>query len=337
MDKRNIVVIGSSAGGVNALKQLTSSLPRDLDASIFIVQHLAADSPSMLPQILSHAGPLPSVHAQDGQQIQTGMIYVAPPDHHLIIDDGHLQVKKGPKENSFRPSIDALMRSAAYWYGSRVVGIVLTGYRNDGTSGLWSIKQFGGTTIIQSPDDALYPDMPRNVLEYVEVDYNLPLAEIAALITDLVKTSPGVSLEVPPPTLRRIKAETGIAAQQYAFEKGITDMGTASQLTCPDCGGTLTEIQEGSNTRYRCHTGHAFSSSSLLSQITESVETRLWQSLRSMEEGIMILEQLAAKSERAGALADADALFGQATALRENSKALLEFIYTKGRVRQLEK
>lgn len=334
MDKRDIIVIGSSAGGVTVLKQLAACLPKGLPAAVFIAQHLSADLPSLLPRILSDAGPLQAIHPEDGQEIKDGMIYVAPPDHHLIIEDGHVLVKRGPKENSFRPSIDALMRSAAYWYGSRVIGIVLTGYRNDGTSGLWSIKQFGGTTIIQNPEDAEYPDMPRSVLEYVEVDYNLPLAEIAALITKLVGTLPDMSRQIPDPTQRRIKAELEIAAQQNAFEKGIMKMGKPSSLTCPECGGALTEIQEGANTRYRCHTGHGYSSPSLLSEISESVEIRLWQSLRSMEEGVILLEQMASQHEQNGAVSEAEDLFSRASALRENAKALLDFIYKKGQIIQ---
>lgn len=332
MDKRDIVVIGSSAGGVNALKQLTSALPRDLPASIFIVQHMATDVPSYLPEILTHAGPLKAVHAQDGQPIEQGVIYVATPDHHLIIEGENMLVKKGPKENNFRPAIDALMRSAAYWYKTRVIGIVLTGYLNDGTSGLWSVKQFGGITVIQDPVDALYPDMPRNVLEYVEVDYILPLAEIAPMVTGLVKAPAGEPVDVQPLMQQRVEVEIDIAKQHNAFEKGISNMGKTSGLTCPECGGSLTEIKEGKSTRFRCHTGHGFSSTSLLSEITQSVEMRLWQSLRSMEEGVMLLEQLAAQRDQAGASADADELFRKAALLRENARTLLDFIYSKGQL-----
>jgi two-component system chemotaxis response regulator CheB len=334
MEKRDIIVIGSSAGGVTALKELTSSLAGDLEATIFIAQHLAPDIPSLLPRILSHPGKMKAVHPQDGEEIRKGMIYVAPEDHHLIIENEHILVKRGPKENGFRPSVDALMRSAAYWYGSRVLGVVLTGYLNDGTSGLWSIKQFGGTTIIQNPEDALYPDMPLNVLEHVQVDHVLSLSEIAPLIMELVKTSPPPTPEMEVLTRRRIKTELEIAAQQNAFEKGIIHMGKTSNLTCPECGGSLTEIQEASHTRFRCHTGHSFSTSSLMSEISESVETRLWQSLRSMEEGIILLEQMASQAEHSVITADAEALFARASGLRANAKALLDFIYNKGQISQ---
>jgi two-component system chemotaxis response regulator CheB len=332
MQRRDIIVIGSSAGGVNALKQLTSDLPAHLQASIFVVQHMAADMPSYLPQILSNAGPLRAIHPQDGQLIEQGVIYIAPPDHHMIIEDQKILIKKGPKENNFRPAIDALMRSAAYWYKNRVIGVVLTGYLSDGTSGLWSVKQFGGSTVIQDPLDALYPDMPRNVLKYVDVDYVLPLSEIAPLIVELAKVQPQEAPEVQPHTQQRMQLEIEIATQHNAFEKGIAQMGKTSSLTCPECGGALTEIQEGKSKRFRCHTGHGYSSASLLSEITQSIETRLWQSQRSMEEGIMLLEQLAAQQEQAGALTEAEELFNKATLLRKNAKQLLDFIYTKGQI-----
>lgn len=334
MEKRNIIVIGSSAGGINALKHIVSTLPSDLNASIFIVQHLAAEQPSYLPQILSDFCQLAAVHPKNGDKIYTGKIYVAPPDHHLIIENAHMLVKRGPKENGFRPSIDALMRSAAYWYGSRVVGVVLTGYLNDGTSGLWAIRQFGGTAIVQNPEDADYPDMPRSVLEYVDVDYNVTLGEIGDLLKNIVTTSAIASNEVLPTIKHRVKAEAEIAAQENAFEKGILKMGKPSSITCPECGGTLTEIKEGDSTRYRCHTGHGYSSLSLLTQITDSIEANMWRTLKSIEEGVILLEQLAAQAENKYEGAGED-FFENASALREKAKELLGFIYKESHTRQV--
>lgn len=331
----DIVVIGSSAGGVNALKELVKTFDKDLAASIFIVQHVAADHLSFLPKILSDSGPLAARHPEDGEEIRQGIIYVAPPDHHLIIEDGHVLVKRGPKENNFRPSIDALMRSAAYLYGARVIGIVLTGYLNDGTSGLWSVKQFGGITIVQSPDDAIYPDMPRNVLEYVDVDYNLPLSEIGPLTNRLVQAPVTHNPPPDPELLIRAQAEIDIAAQQNALSTGINRMGEKTDLTCPECGGALTSFQEGKNLRYRCHTGHGFSWSSLWAGIAETVETRLWQALRSIEEGILMLEQTATRCEMEGNVADAQKLSIRAELLKARSKALLEYIYAQGHINEI--
>lgn len=332
MHNLDIVVIGSSAGGVLALKEIVKYFDKDLAASIFVVQHLAADHISYLPQILSSHGPLPALHPKDGEEIRKGVIYIAPPDHHMIIEGGHILIKRGPKENNFRPSIDALMRSAAYWYGSRVTAAVLTGYLNDGTSGLWSVRQFGGVTIVQSPQDALYPDMPRNALEYVDADYNIPLKDIGLLINKLAGqlATPG---HVKNDLIRtRMKAEIEIASQQNALSKGINKMGEKTDLTCPECGGALTSLQEGANVRYRCHTGHGFSESALWSGITESVETNLWQAMRSMEEGILFLEQAVTRSEMSGNLDEAKSFEAKTDLLRARSQALLDYIYSQGQI-----
>lgn len=185
MAKRNIVVVGASGGGVTALVSFVKSLPPQLEASIFIVLHVPPFSQSRLPEILSSAGHFKAVHPNDGDSIKPGLIYVANNDRHLLVEEGRVLVKKGPKENRFRPSVDALFRSAAYTYGSRVIGIILSGMLDDGTSGLWTIKQLGGVGIIQEPSEAMFPQMPENVLEYIEVDHRLPVADMGALLKEL--------------------------------------------------------------------------------------------------------------------------------------------------------
>src|SRR5215212_7123596 len=209
------IVIGASAGGFEVLKELVSQLPADLAVPVFIVLHIPAYEPSLLPELFDHFGPLSALHPQDGAQIQAGHIYVAPPDHHLLIDDSHVAVKKGPKENGFRPSIDALFRSAAYSYGPGAIGVVLSGALNDGTSGLWSIKRLGGIAIIQDPFEALYPSMPRSALEYIEPDYKVRSTEIATLLTQLAheRTNEAVRVEEDmPEDMRRMAKEVQIAA-----------------------------------------------------------------------------------------------------------------------------
>jgi len=336
VQNHDLVVIGSSAGGVPALKELVKSFNKDLAASIFIVQHLAADKVSYLPEILSRHGPLPAKHPQDGEQIKKGVIYIAPPDHHMVIENNHILIKRGPKENNFRPAVDVTMRSAAYWYGSRVIAAVLTGYLNDGSSGLWSVEQARGVTIVQSPEDSSYPDMPRNALERVDAGYILPLKDIGPLITQLTG-QPAVPSQIEDDLLRtRMKAEIEIAAQENALLKGINKMGERTELTCPECGGTLTSFQEGANVRYRCHTGHGFSSSALWSGITESVETKLWQAMRSMEEGILFLEQAVTHCEMSGNQADAKRIGDKANILRARSKALLDYIYSQGQINDVK-
>jgi two-component system chemotaxis response regulator CheB len=332
MEKRDIIVIGSSAGGVNALQEIVASLPQDLNASIFIVQHVTPGAISLLPRILTYKGNLSAVHPADGEIIRQGMIYVAPPDHHMIIERDRILVKKGPKENRFRPSIDALFRSAAYSYGPRVIGVVLTGMLDDGTSGMWSVKRLGGIGIIQTPEDAAFPSMPNSVLEYVKVDHVLPLADIASKLAELVTSSavdPAAvdDAAVQVPELERMKTEIEIAAQKFAFEKGVLDMGELSALTCPECHGVLTRLKEGNHTRYRCHTGHAYLSSSLLNDLVESVEVKLWQALKSLEETVILLEQDAEDQGGNDNVPGASDLLQKAEIARDRANKLHDFIY----------
>lgn len=290
--KRDIVVIGASSGGITALLELVKNLPADFPASVFVVQHLAPYAHSVLPQLLSHVSALPVRHPEDGERVQPGTIYVAPPDHHLLIENDKALVKRGPKENRFRPSVDALFRSAAYGYGSRVIGVVLTGYLDDGTSGLWCIQRLGGVTVVQDPQDAASPAMPTNALEFVEADHIVPLAGLAALLVELTTQSASAQPRVTKTDLDRIEIELTIAKQDGAFEMGIIDKGELTPFTCPDCHGALTKLIEGKLIRFRCHTGHAYTISALLSELTESVESMLYQSMRGLEESKMLLQSL---------------------------------------------
>src|SRR5215210_3284548 len=189
MSGRNIVVIGTSAGGVEALRALVTGLPADFAGSVFVVMHTAPDSPGVLAQILDRSGPLPAANAENRTRIRPGRIYVAPPDRHLLLEPGLMLTTRGPKENRFRPAVDPLFRSAAQTYGPRVVGVVMTGGLDDGTSGLWAVKRLGGTAVVQDPDEAFMPSMPLSALGQVEVDYTLPVAEIAPLLARLARTS----------------------------------------------------------------------------------------------------------------------------------------------------
>ena len=189
------IVVGASAGGYQVVVDIVSQLPADLRVPVFVVMHMPAYEQSYLAEILTNAGQLSAINPSDGAGIQPGFIYVAPPDHHLLIDDHHIAVKRGPKENGFRPSIDALFRSAASSYGPGVIGVVLSGALNDGTSGLWSIKQQGGIAVVQDPYEARYPSMPRSALEHIEADYKVRSTEIAPLLVQLTQAQ--VDQEVP--------------------------------------------------------------------------------------------------------------------------------------------
>jgi two-component system chemotaxis response regulator CheB len=290
--QRDVVVIGASAGGVTALLELVKALPADFSAPIFIVQHVAADSPSILPQLLMAVSALPAKHAENGELAQPGVIYVAPPNHHLLLEGKQVLVTRGPKENRFRPSIDALFRSAAYAYGPRVIGVVLTGYLDDGTSGLWSVQQMGGVTIVQDPQEAQFPAMPANALEAVAVDYIVSLASLAPLLTRLTTEPAPAKQPVAKTELALLQLEVTIAKKGNAFELGIIDHGQPTSLTCPDCHGALTQLIESHIIRFRCHTGHAYTLSSLLGEVTQSVESLLYQSMRGMEETKLLLQRL---------------------------------------------
>jgi two-component system chemotaxis response regulator CheB len=327
MKKSKVIVIGSSAGGVMALKELIASLPADFEVPIFIVQHIAPQVHSYMPEILNHSGGLKARHPEDGEQIRKGHIYIAPPDHHMLIEENHILVKKGPKENRFRPSVDALFRSAAYTYKNGVIGVILTGMLDDGTSGMWTINRMKGITIVQDPLDALYRSMPQNVLEHVDVDYIVPLAYIPELLNGLTKVEMEEIPDEDSTNRELLKLEIDIAAQQNSFERGIINVGTPSSLTCPECGGSLNVLTEGKITRYRCHTGHAYSSESLLEEVSETMEIKLWQAVRSLEERIMLLEKSADKLKETGDENVVENFLFKAQKAREASNSLRNFIF----------
>jgi two-component system chemotaxis response regulator CheB len=268
----DIVVIGASAGGVEAVSHLLSQLPRDLKAAVFVVMHLARGR-SMLPEILSRAGRLHAVHPQDGDSIEYGRVYVARPDHHLIIEPGKVRVVHGPTENGCRPAVDPLFRSAARVYGSRVIGIVLTGALDDGTAGLAAVKEAGGIAIVQDPDEAFAPSMPRSARAFVAVDYVLPVREMAMLITDLTRKETGSE---PPKSGAHVEAMEPDLGQPPPVRHGGDRPGKVSIFTCPECHGTLWEADEDGIVRYRCRVGHVYSVESMLAAQTDSVDRALW-------------------------------------------------------------
>jgi two-component system, chemotaxis family, protein-glutamate methylesterase/glutaminase len=291
MPGRDIIVVGASAGGVEALKVLAGGLPCGLPAAIFIVLHVSPEGPSFLPEILSRVGPLPVTHAVDGEVITPGRIYVASPDRHLLVEQGRVRLTRGPRENRFRPAVDVLFRSAAYAYGGRVIGVILTGALDDGTAGLWAVKDRGGLAIVQDPLEAFCASMPQSALRHVVVDACLPLAKIAPMLGRLA--SEPAPVEGTPSVSKKLAAESQIAREERALETGILNLGSMSPYSCPECHGVLVQLQDGSFTRFRCHTGHAYSLSSLLAEVTESLENSLWSVLRLMDEKVLLLQHLA--------------------------------------------
>src|ERR1051325_2332378 len=275
MASKDIVVIGASAGGMGALEKLVAGLPADLPAAVFVAWHLSPGVRTLLPSVLSRAGPLPAGQPSDGDPIKPGRIYVGPNDHHLLLERGYVRVTKGPKENRFRPAVDPLFRSAAYIYSPRVIGVVLSGALDDGTAGLWAIKLRGGTAIVQDPEDAMHRSMPLSALDNVEVDYKLPVADIGPLLGRLTRAEAAAEPLIAAAERDKMESEVKIARESDPrLEDVFLKHGQLSPFPCPECHGVLSMIRDGNIVRFRCHTGHGLSSGTLLESASEQVERR---------------------------------------------------------------
>jgi two-component system chemotaxis response regulator CheB len=303
MAGHDVIVIGASAGGVEALIKVARALPKDLPASVFVVLHLPSDGTSALPAILDRAGPLAASHPEDGELIVPSRIYVAPPDYHLAVEPGRVRVTHGPRENRHRPAIDRLFRSAAYAYGPRVVGVVLSGTLDDGVGGLRVIKQHRGIAIVQDPADALYNGMPISALKYVDVDYCLPAARIGSGLADLAGR-PAVAEGAPAMASDNRNEILEEAGRDPTLDSGFEST-FPSAFVCPECGGTLWEMREGDLVRYRCRVGHAYSEESLWADHTDGLEAALWAALRLLEENSDLARRLAERSREIGSVAAA--------------------------------
>jgi two-component system, chemotaxis family, protein-glutamate methylesterase/glutaminase len=284
-----VIVIGTSAGGLEALVRLHAQLPANLKASLFVVQHMAPDATaSVLVRNLEKNGPLACSVARDGDPIVQGHLYVAPPDHHMLLGRSTVLVTKGARENRYRPAIDPLFRSAAVAHRASAIGVVLTGRLDDGTSGLTAIKRCGGVTVVQDPDDAAYPDMPRSALGGLRVDHCVALAEMGALFQRLVDRRPGRNKAVPDD----IAMEATIAERVVSDMKAVDALGARAPYNCPDCGGVLWDVTRRKGKRFRCHVGHAFTAATLLTAQSSKIEETLWISLRMLEERRNLLQTM---------------------------------------------
>jgi two-component system chemotaxis response regulator CheB len=291
-----VVVIGASAGGLDAVRVLVSGIPATFPSAICIVIHISPESPSVLAEILSRATPLRVSQACDRQRLEAGHVYVAPPDRHLIIEPGRLRVTKGPREHRFRPAIDPMFRSAAQVFGPNAIGIVLTGNLDDGAAGLWTIKKLGGTAIVQDPSEAMFSSMPLQALTNVNVDHVVPLAQIPKLLVELTS---GMSVEAERRSVpRHIEVEVNIAKEQNPRDAGLEQIGKPSPYACPECHGVLLEINDDGRIRLRCHTGHAYSLESLLAAINEAIENSMSAAMRSIEEGGLLMKDIATQLGR---------------------------------------
>lgn len=294
---RNLVVVGASAGGVEALRTMVRGFSPGLDAAVLVVLHIPPGAPSALPKILARSGPLPAIAARDGQCIMSGHIYVAPADRHLLIRDGRIALSRGPLENGHRPAVDPLFRSAARYFGSRVIGVILSGSRDDGTAGLAAIVERGGIPIVQDPDTALHRSMPCAAMDYLRVEHVLHPGKIGKVVADLVAWE-AAELVIPEsatsglPADQLLDAETAIAELATVTTDRLR--GRPTGLSCPYCHGTMMELDGAPGPRYRCRVGHAWSSDSLLAAQNDAVDAALWAALRALEEQSALSEKLAA-------------------------------------------
>jgi len=314
---------------VEAFQQLVRPLPQNFSAAIFIVLHIPMDFESMLPRILSRAGALPATHALDGESIRHGHIYVAPPDRHLMLEEGMVRVKRGPRENRHRPAIDPLFRTAARVYGPRVLGVVMSGQLDDGAAGLRVIRSRGGTAIVQDPADAQSSQMPQSALQYGGADHVLPASEIGPCLVQLVAKCAGGPMKKSASSSERpdsAENNRGVASPEEGE-------GTPSTFTCPDCHGTLWEMREGDLVRFRCRVGHAFTINTLAEEQETSVENALWAAMRALDEKSALSRRLAENTTAAGM---AERLHEQAETDRTHADLIRNMLFGEDKPRTVQ-
>jgi two-component system chemotaxis response regulator CheB len=296
MATRDIVVVGASAGGVEALIGLVRQLPANFPAALFVALHLPADAHSALPEILSRAGAFQALHGYSGQPWRKGKIYIAPPDHHLLLRDGRILLSRGPKENAHRPAIDTMFRSAAVHGGARTIGIVLSGSRDDGTAGLKAIKECGGLAVVQLPNEALFRDMPSSAIENVAVDHVVRIAEMGPLLARLTNEQVGPSPRAPAEMIM----EDRVAAMEQIISTQKEPPGEPSVFTCPECDGVLFEYKDGEMVRYRCRVGHAYSADTLGGEQSKALEAGLWSAMAALKEKAAFARRMVDFMEKRG-------------------------------------
>jgi two-component system chemotaxis response regulator CheB len=287
--RRDIIVIGGSAGAIEALKIILRGLPASLDAAIFVVIHLSPEATSNLPLILTRAGHLRARHPMNGERYQRAVVYVAPPDRHMVLNDGTVSLTSGPRENRVRPAVDVLFRSAALAAGPRVIGVILSGGLSDGAAGLAAIARAGGLTVVQDPEDAAARGMPESAIHSGPVDHVVPIAQIPQLICSSVGEPAPVERDVPEPVAP-----------------------PAVGLTCPECHGILAEIEDGGVPVFICRVGHRFSVDALVDAQKQSVESAVWIAIRGLDERAELAHRLSQRFSRAGQAVAAERLAREA-------------------------
>jgi two-component system chemotaxis response regulator CheB len=317
--RRDVIVIGASAGGVEALRTVVGHLPPDLPATVLVVLHVPPYGGSVLPAILTRSGPLLARHPESGDPLVAGEILVAPPDSHLVVDGERVHLTRGPRENGHRPAVDVLFRSAARSAGTRVIGVVLSGVLDDGTAGLAAVVSQGGVPVVQDPEDAMYPGMPASAIAHVDVEHVVPADEVGKL---LVRLTSEEAEPVPHPAPQLLQMETDLAMMDDDAMNEPDRPGRPSGFSCPDCSGVLYEIHDGELIRYRCRVGHAWSAESLLGEQDQQLEGALWMALRGLEEKAALARTMAARARERGNPLTAD-LFLQHSAEATQAATLI--------------
>lgn len=294
MEPRKIIVLGASAGGLEVIKEVVRSLPAELDAAVFIVVHVAPNSPSLLEGILSRRAALPVLSACEGAPIRGGTITVGVPNHHLLLEPGRIRLTRGPRENRARPSIDVLFRSAAHAYSSRVIGTVLSGNLDDGTAGLWWIRDRGGVAVVQEPSTAEFPSMPSSALRHAGADHVVTPKAMGGLLSELSRTEPKATDSSPDPDLT---LQVRVAAQEPQASLQVVARAEPSAYACPECHGVLFRLRNGGIPSFRCHTGHAYSIGSLLTEIASHADEAQWLALRALEEEALLVRELLERND----------------------------------------
>lgn len=289
---RNLIVIGASAGGIRAIIKVIEGFPENIDAAIMIVLHLSRKSNAdNIIEIFQRHTVLQCEVAMDKVEIERGKIYLAQPEHHLLVHGSIMHLNNGPEENRYRPSIDVLFRSVAVHFGNRAIGIILTGMLEDGTSGMHAIKSCGGLCLVQNPSEAEYADMPRSVLKRIEVDYMADLVEIPIIVQNILETPLPPQVAIP----NELKVEAEITEQLMSDINDLKKIAQRSDFVCPDCGGGLWEIKRDPTHRYRCHTGHVYTEKLLYELQDAKIEESIWISIRMLEEKRNMLRLLAGR------------------------------------------
>ena len=321
-----VIVLGGSAGGLDAVAEIVSRLEPGLPAAVFVVLHLGAGPTPTIASKLTDAGPLEATFATAGASVEPGRIYVAPSDYHTLVQGNRIHLSHGPRVNNARPAIDLTFRSAAVAYGAQSIGVVLSGMLDDGTVGLHAVGRCSGITIVQDPAEAPYSEMPESALAAGEVDFTLPASSIGEVLNQLAQT----------PVLSKTAIPADVRIENEFDMNGIDDLSQMDQLgnqvpvSCPDCGGPLWEIKHGGPSRYRCHVGHSLSTRTLLSRQNEEVEQALWVALRTLEEKARMQGRLAQQGQHSGRGAVANTFHGRAEETRAHAERLRRLLTTIG-------